>query len=214
MEWTKDAEKVLLHAIYLYEPWNYAKRTQDRSNCWERIAECVNAKRGVTLTGGQVRNHLNDLIAAEKKKDTKERGRSGEAVSEVDVAIIDINDRFAESDARKLDRTCKIEADKSMAEEARKLATESLKETRKRHLEMDAEAGTSSGTRTTATKTRKTGGAVWDFLAASQERRERMLDKEMELRREEAKERARRDADSRRLMEGTLEVLKKFADKM
>ncbi len=42
MVWTEEHNDILIREMYLLQPWNYKKGSQQRGNIWEQISNSLN----------------------------------------------------------------------------------------------------------------------------------------------------------------------------
>ena len=101
MRWTQNHDICLLREILLFQPWTYKHRSKEKGQCWDRISEASNQigepKFKATQVAVQDRySLLEKAFKSKRNEEEKTRGISPEE-KEVDVAIVDILERFKES---------------------------------------------------------------------------------------------------------------------
>ena len=104
MRWTKDQNLILLKEILLFEPYTHKKESPERGRVWEQIAESLNGQRQdkimFKVSQRSVRDRYNLLASNYTKRQRDEERASGISpeVTEVDICLEDIIERFKEKD--------------------------------------------------------------------------------------------------------------------
>ncbi|XP_028413114.1 uncharacterized protein LOC114535973 [Dendronephthya gigantea] len=102
MSWTDENNDILIREMYLLEPWNYKKGSQQRGTIWEQISDSLNDLDNPKfyVTQKSVRDHYNLLEKQQKRKLREEERASGIAPdhSEFEISIEDIIERFKNRD--------------------------------------------------------------------------------------------------------------------
>ena len=70
MSWTDEHNDILIREMYLLEPWNYKKGSQQRGTIWEQISDSLNDLDNPKFYVPQksVRDHYNLLEKQQKRK--------------------------------------------------------------------------------------------------------------------------------------------------
>ena len=101
MKWSEEHDNNILKEIFLFEPFAHKHGSEERGNCWERIAETLNSLRDelfYKVNHRSVRDRYNYLEKRFKEKvRTEERATGICPQEEMSQAIRDIMERFRES---------------------------------------------------------------------------------------------------------------------
>lgn len=147
MAWTDEHNDLLVREMYLLEPWNYKKGSQQRGNIWEQISDSLNDLDNpkFNVTQKSVRDHYNLLEKQQKRKLREEERASGIAPdhSEIEISIEDIIERFKnkdeEDERQEAWKKEKADVETAKAVEMRQLSMETLAASKKRKAETNNE---------------------------------------------------------------------------
>ncbi len=186
MKWTADHDSVFVREIIAFTPWIKKHGSAERGEIWGRIADSLNSFESpqFRVTQRSVRDHYTLLERKHKKKVQEEERASGicPEESQLDRALEDIISQFKEADVEhdriSGEKKAKQEAEVSKAEEMRKMALETFKETQKRKESGDEQT-------TPRKKKRASGSDAIGFLKEKTEMEVKLKAEEMELKRKE-----------------------------
>ncbi|CAB4025800.1 Hypothetical predicted protein [Paramuricea clavata] len=144
MTWTDEHNEVLIREMFLFQPWNYKKGSQQRGHAWEMISDSLNDLNtpmfGVTQKS--VRDHYTLLQKQQKRRLREEEKASGISPepSEVEIAIEEMIELFRsrDDDDKVLEEKQKENsvAEVGKAVEMRQLSMETLAEREKESLKV------------------------------------------------------------------------------
>ena len=191
MKWDGVKDGILVKEILLFEPWNHKHVYEESGKCWERISESLNNLPDVyfKVTQRSVRDRYNSLEKKFKQKNREEEKASGiiPDESDLDKALRDISERFAESNEEFLilfnEKTKVVEDDAGKAWEMRQESLETFGEIRKRTPSEEESPG--------STKRRNTGSETFQFLKEKIDSEKECKSLDLEFRKEELKEKVR-----------------------
>lgn len=186
MKWTADHDLVFVREIIVFTPWTKKRGSPERGEIWGRIADSLNSFTTPQFRVNQrsVRDRYTLLERKHKKKVQDEERASGISPeeSQLDSALEDIISQFNEADVEhdriSGEKKAKQEAEVSKAEEMRKMALETFKETQKRNESGDEQT-------TPRKKKRASGSDAIGFLKEKTEMEVKLKTEEMELKRKE-----------------------------
>ena len=138
MVWTSEHDELLCREILVEEPYHFKLGTQERGQCWDKIASSLNRLGSPRFWVDQraVRDRFLQLERAFKRKMAEEERASGISPpepTELDMAIRDIIERREEvqNEVARGEESA-IEKERETAESVRKRSMERLAETRLR----------------------------------------------------------------------------------
>ncbi|XP_046863460.1 trichohyalin-like [Xenia sp. Carnegie-2017] len=139
MTWTNEHNEILVREMYLFQPWNFKKGSQQRGNAWE-ISDSLNDMDSprFNVTQKSVRDHYTLLQKQQKKRLREEEKASGISPepSAVETSIEEIIQLFRNRDEEekileeKQKQNSVAEVEKAV--EIRQQSMETLAETYKR----------------------------------------------------------------------------------
>ncbi|XP_046862100.1 uncharacterized protein LOC124455508 [Xenia sp. Carnegie-2017] len=79
MTWTNEHNEILVREMYLFQPWNFKKGSQQRGNAWKMISDSLNDMDHpkFNVTQKSVRDHYTLLQKQQKKRLREEEKASG-----------------------------------------------------------------------------------------------------------------------------------------
>ena len=143
MEWTDQHDVLFCREVIVFELFTYKLASNECGQCYDRIAESLNAVTDVCFKFDQraLRDRTQKLLKLHANKRNREEKASGVEVqhSELDDLMLDLYDQHKQieneiSEASEKLKVAKYQ-DKLAAEEIRACAVERLSETRKRNLD-------------------------------------------------------------------------------
>lgn len=143
MNWTPLHNLVLCKEIIFVNPYSAKKKSIQRSELWQKIAENVNSVKDpcFIVEKRSVRDHIAILIQRFKRQQAQELRESGTTPqhTELDTAIKQIIAMEESSDTEQPEMNGanrgKVEADRKKAEDMRQKALETMGKTHKRNSE-------------------------------------------------------------------------------
>ena len=180
MNWTADHDSVFVREIIAFTPWIHKRGSPERGEIWGRIADSLNSFESLQF---QVTQHsVRDRYTLLKRKYIERTSGTSPEKSQVDSALDHIISQFKEADVEhgriSGEKKAKQEAEVSKAEEMRKIALETFKETQKRNERGDEQT-------TPRKKKRASGSDAIGFLKEKTEIEVKLKAEEMELKRKE-----------------------------
>ena len=147
MRWTQDHEIVFLRQVLLFEPWQYKTGSSERGKVWEMLSDTLNANTTIyfKVTARSLRDHLRlklDQFKRKMKNEEKASGIDPPEMSEEDIALEDITEKFDEAEVQFKLKSQEIKDkqlnDNNVAIEIRKRSLETMGETSQRSGEEDS----------------------------------------------------------------------------
>ena len=143
MTWTTEHDIILCREVLVAEPYTCKAGTREKGQCWDSVAENLNAVSTVRFQVDQrgVRDRYSKLVKIFKRKTAAEERASGISpeVTELDMALENIIElaESAEGELARGDESKRksAEKEKETAESVRKRSMERLAETRERERE-------------------------------------------------------------------------------
>ena len=209
--WSTRSDDLLIREMFVYEPWQCTKGTEERGNCWGMIADSLNRIEGFDVEKRSVRDRYNTLETNFKRKMNVLEKATGDAPpeeSQFEIGMRDIIERFREKE--EMDKATKQEKVVALEKgvEMRNRALETWKETRSRKAEDETPS-----TSTASKRTRRTGSELIAYLEKSSERNHSIKEKELELRKREldllAEQNKQQTTQNNQMMSAMMELLKK-----
>ncbi|XP_065067933.1 histone-lysine N-methyltransferase, H3 lysine-79 specific-like [Rhopilema esculentum] len=142
MIWTEEHNIMLCREVLVVEPYKFKLGSRERGHCWDTVAKNLNglAHPSFMVDKRAVRDHFLKLIRDFERKMAKEQRASGIAteMSELDEAVETIIGRMerAEEEIVQTDRkrSKEVEREREAAENIRKRAMETVRESRGRDV--------------------------------------------------------------------------------
>ena len=143
MKWTNEHDVMLLREVLIHETWKHKYGSQEQTKVWEKFAESLNGLNNVCqlynkVTHRSTRDWYKLLVDNFKKHEQEEAATSGISPeeAEVDVALVDIIERFKKADEMQKKQTdekkCKNEAVTLNAADLRRRSLEIFSESNAR----------------------------------------------------------------------------------
>jgi len=181
MRWTKQHDLILLQEILMFEPFGQKKGSPERGRVWETISESLNGhiQDNITFhtTLRSVRDRFNVLKGNYQKRQRDEEKASGISpeVTEIDILLEDILERFKEVDERQQkehdEKKQKASEEAAQAIEMRKRSLETFKESEIRNE--------------TPKRSRNNGSDTINYLSEKFKSESEIRKQELELRKQE-----------------------------
>ena len=181
MGWTEQKDVMLAREILLGEPFKYRAGSKERGSVWSQIANNLNTHPGFTVSQRVVRDRFG--ILEKKAKKRKREIENGTGISELDVALEEIIERWEAAEREfQLDnqsKAKKLEKDKETAEEMRKMSMEIFAASKKRKSDPDESTGEKR------CKKRRGGSDTVQFLKEHSEMKFQFKREELEAKKSE-----------------------------
>ena len=177
MEWTDQHDVLFCRKVIAFELFTHKPGSKERRQCYDRIAESLNAVKDVYFKVDQraLRSRIKKLLKLYVSKKNREEKASGVEVghSELDDLMLDIYDQHKQIENETSEASEKLklakDQDKLAAEEICACAVEGLSETRKRDLDK-VDHGNQSIKISSNNKRRSSGGDTIAYLREKTER--------------------------------------------
>ena len=177
MEWTDQHDVLFCRKVIAFELFTHKPGSKERRQCYDRIAESLNAVKDVYFKVDQraLRSRIKKLLKLYVSKKNQEEKASGVEVghSELDDLMLDIYDQHKQIENETSEASEKVKVakdqDKLAAEEIRACAVERLSEMRKRNLHI-ADHEDQSQKNCNNNKRRSSGGNTIAYLREKTEK--------------------------------------------
>ena len=144
MQWDEDKDVLIMREVLGASILTHKAGSKDSGQGWQKVAETLGTIERFQVTGRGVRDRILTLQRKQKaklNKDGKATGLGGEESLEFELLIEEIINISEDTEAKSLQETNHKREDsdstKNAALEARKVALESMGQTRKRNFEED-----------------------------------------------------------------------------